>query len=109
MYLDSAPTALAPCWAPSQDDWLKLLSLTLPTSVTNPTLVIFIAPPAVPPVAVVAVAGAGAAVSVAAATGAVVAVAAAGAAVSVGGAGGTVGVAVSPHAARIRLAITRMA
>src|SRR3954451_24938244 len=105
MYLAVAPTAWAPCWAPSQDDWLKLLSLTLPTSVTSPTLVSFIV---VPPVAVVLVAAGGAAVSVAAG-GAVVLVAAAIGAVVFVGTGTGVLVAVSPQAANTSDATTRMA
>src|SRR5712692_9836449 len=37
MNLTSAPRFFWAHWTPSQADWLKLLSSTLPTSVTSPT------------------------------------------------------------------------
>src|SRR6266849_5998506 len=37
MNLTSAPRFFWADWTPSQADWLKLLSSTLPTSVTRPT------------------------------------------------------------------------
>src|SRR6266542_4269402 len=86
MNFTSAPSSLPARWTPSQADWLKLLSSSLPTSVTRPTFI--------------ACAGLAAAATVGAAVGAVVA---AGAAVAAGalvgfGAGVAVGVAAGPQA-----------
>src|SRR6266516_2722437 len=66
MNLTSAPRSFWACWTPSQADWLKLLSSTLATSVTKPTLSVLPSGAAVAS----AVVGAGAAVASAAAVGA---------------------------------------
>src|SRR5438067_9781870 len=49
MYLMSAPSSCCARTIPSYDDWLKLLSLIEPTSVTSPTFSFLPPAPALPP------------------------------------------------------------